>query len=42
METYSDFGAFNDVFKQTFADPYPARVTVLAQLIAPAGRPHAA
>ena len=30
-----DFDAFNDVFKETFADPYPARVTVLAQLIAP-------
>jgi 2-iminobutanoate/2-iminopropanoate deaminase len=30
-----DFDAFNDVFKETFSDPYPARVTVLAQLIVP-------
>jgi len=30
-----DFDAFNEVFKETFADPFPARVTVLAQLIAP-------
>ncbi len=30
-----DFDAFNEVFKQTFSDPYPARVTVLAQLIVP-------
>jgi enamine deaminase RidA (YjgF/YER057c/UK114 family) len=30
-----DFDAFNEVFKETFADPYPARVTVLAQLIVP-------
>ena len=44
-----DFDAFNEVFKRTFSDPYPARVTVLAQLIAPglsievtavAARPH--
>jgi 2-iminobutanoate/2-iminopropanoate deaminase len=30
-----DFDAFNEAFRQTFADPYPARVTVLAQLIVP-------
>jgi 2-iminobutanoate/2-iminopropanoate deaminase len=30
-----DFDAFNEAFKQTFADPYPARVTILAQLVAP-------
>ena len=30
-----DFDAFNEVFKQTFSDPYPARATVLAQLIVP-------
>ena len=30
-----DFDAFNEVFKATFSDPYPARVTVLAQLIVP-------
>jgi 2-iminobutanoate/2-iminopropanoate deaminase len=30
-----DFDAFNDIFKGTFSDPYPARVTILAQLIAP-------
>ena len=30
-----DFDAFNEVFKETFSDPYPARVTVLAQLIVP-------
>jgi 2-iminobutanoate/2-iminopropanoate deaminase len=30
-----DFDAFNEVFRETFADPYPARVTVLAQLIVP-------
>jgi 2-iminobutanoate/2-iminopropanoate deaminase len=30
-----DFDAFNEIFKTTFADPYPARVTILAQLIAP-------
>jgi 2-iminobutanoate/2-iminopropanoate deaminase len=30
-----DFDAFNEVFRQTFSDPYPARVTVLAQLIVP-------
>jgi 2-iminobutanoate/2-iminopropanoate deaminase len=30
-----DFAAFNEAFKQTFSDPYPARVTVLAQLIVP-------
>lgn len=30
-----DFDAFNEVFKQTFSDPYPARVTILAQLVAP-------
>jgi enamine deaminase RidA (YjgF/YER057c/UK114 family) len=31
----SDFDAFNDIFKATFADPYPARVTIVAQLIVP-------
>ena len=31
----ADFDAFNEVFKETFADPYPARVTILAQLIVP-------
>jgi 2-iminobutanoate/2-iminopropanoate deaminase len=30
-----DFDAFNEVFKRAFSDPYPARVTVLAQLIVP-------
>jgi 2-iminobutanoate/2-iminopropanoate deaminase len=30
-----DFDAFNDAFKQTFSEPFPARVTVLAQLVAP-------
>ncbi len=30
-----DFDAFNEAFRQTFADPFPARVTILAQLIAP-------
>jgi enamine deaminase RidA (YjgF/YER057c/UK114 family) len=30
-----DFAAFNDAFVQTFSEPYPARVTVLAQLIVP-------
>jgi 2-iminobutanoate/2-iminopropanoate deaminase len=30
-----DFDAFNEIFKQTFSDPYPARVTILAQLIVP-------
>jgi enamine deaminase RidA (YjgF/YER057c/UK114 family) len=30
-----DFDAFNDIFKATFADPYPARVTIVAQLIVP-------
>jgi len=30
-----DFDAFNEIFKTTFADPYPARVTILAQLIVP-------
>ena len=30
-----DFDAFNEIFKATFADPYPARVTILAQLIVP-------
>jgi 2-iminobutanoate/2-iminopropanoate deaminase len=30
-----DFDAFNEAFKQTFSDPYPARVTILAQLVAP-------
>ena len=30
-----DFDAFNEAFKQTFSDPYPARVTVLAELIVP-------
>ncbi|MDP9257811.1 MAG: RidA family protein [Actinomycetota bacterium] len=30
-----DFEAFNDVFVQTFSEPYPARVTVLAQLVVP-------
>jgi 2-iminobutanoate/2-iminopropanoate deaminase len=30
-----DFDAFNDAFKRTFSEPYPARVTVLAQLVAP-------
>jgi enamine deaminase RidA (YjgF/YER057c/UK114 family) len=30
-----DFGAFNDIFKATFSDPYPARATILAQLIVP-------
>ena len=30
-----DFEAFNEAFMQTFSDPYPARVTVLAQLIVP-------
>ena len=28
-----DFDAFNEVFKETFSDPYPARVTILAQLV---------
>ena len=27
--------AFNDAFVQTFSEPYPARVTVLAQLVVP-------
>ena len=39
MTTYltdrGDFDAFNEVFKETFADPFPARVTILAQLIVP-------
>jgi 2-iminobutanoate/2-iminopropanoate deaminase len=30
-----DFDAFNEAFKQVFSDPYPARVTILAQLIVP-------
>ena len=30
-----DFEAFNTAFVHTFSDPYPARVTVLAQLIVP-------
>jgi enamine deaminase RidA (YjgF/YER057c/UK114 family) len=30
-----DFDAFNEIFKQTFSHPYPARATVLAQLIVP-------
>jgi enamine deaminase RidA (YjgF/YER057c/UK114 family) len=30
-----DFDEFNAAFKQTFSDPYPARVTILAQLVAP-------
>ena len=30
-----DFEAFNEAFVHTFSDPYPARVTVLAQLIVP-------
>ncbi len=30
-----DFDAFNDAFVQTFSEPYPARVTVLAQLVVP-------
>jgi 2-iminobutanoate/2-iminopropanoate deaminase len=30
-----DFDEFNEVFKQTFSEPYPARVTILAQLIVP-------
>ena len=30
-----DFDAFNEVFKETFSDPYPARVTILAQLVVP-------
>ena len=30
-----DFDAFNEIFKDVFADPYPARVTILAQLIVP-------
>jgi len=29
----NDFDAFNEVFKETFSDPFPARVTILAQLI---------
>ena len=36
MTTYltdrGDFDAFNDAFEETFSDPYPARVTILAQL----------
>ncbi|MDX6596897.1 MAG: 2-iminobutanoate/2-iminopropanoate deaminase [Gaiellales bacterium] len=31
----ADFDAFNEVFKETFSDPYPARVTILAQLVVP-------
>ena len=30
-----DFEAFNEAFVQTFSEPYPARVTVLAQLVVP-------
>jgi enamine deaminase RidA (YjgF/YER057c/UK114 family) len=30
-----DFDAFNETFRRTFADPYPARVTIIAQLIVP-------
>jgi 2-iminobutanoate/2-iminopropanoate deaminase len=30
-----DFDAFNHAFTQTFSEPFPARVTVLAQLIVP-------
>ena len=30
-----DFEAFNAAFVETFSEPYPARVTVLAQLIVP-------
>ena len=30
-----DFDAFNEAFVETFAHPFPARVTVLAQLIVP-------
>ena len=30
-----DFEAFNDAFMQTFSEPYPARVTVMSQLIVP-------
>ena len=30
-----DFEAFNEAFKRTFSEPFPARVTVLAQLVAP-------
>jgi 2-iminobutanoate/2-iminopropanoate deaminase len=30
-----DFDAFNEIFKETFSDPYPARVTILAQLVVP-------
>lgn len=30
-----DFDAFNEAFKQTFSEPFPARVTVLAQLVVP-------
>ncbi|MDX6631759.1 MAG: 2-iminobutanoate/2-iminopropanoate deaminase, partial [Gaiellales bacterium] len=30
-----DFEAFNDAFVAVFSEPYPARVTVLAQLVAP-------
>jgi 2-iminobutanoate/2-iminopropanoate deaminase len=30
-----DFEAFNDAFMQTFSEPYPARVTVISQLIVP-------
>ena len=30
-----DFDAFNQAFTQAFSEPFPARVTVLAQLIVP-------
>ena len=30
-----DFDAFNEAFKAVFSEPYPARVTVLAQLVVP-------
>ena len=30
-----DFEAFNEAFVQVFSEPYPARVTVLAQLVVP-------
>jgi len=34
----SDFGAFNTVYRQHFAEPFPTRTTVVAQLVMPGPR----
>jgi 2-iminobutanoate/2-iminopropanoate deaminase len=31
----AEFGAFNDVYRAAFSEPYPARTTVQAGLVAP-------